>query len=74
MRNIKKEKSNLKEYSIPLVWSVWGRIKIQAYSQEEAIKIAFACETPLPATNHYIDDSLVLDDCAGIEVSDITNI
>ena len=64
------EKNKLQEYSVPLEWSMWGRIKIKAHSEEEAVKIAFGSETPLPEGN-YIDNSLMIDETGVIEIKDI---
>ena len=68
---MKNDKTELKEYSIPLVWSVCGKLKVQAHSEEEAIKIALGPDTSLPTDGNYIDDSLVVDEDGEIEVSDI---
>ena len=55
-------KNRLQEYSIPVVWNVWGRVKVQAYSEDEAKHIVLDSETPLPTDSHYIDDSLEIDE------------
>lgn len=57
----------LREYSIPVVWSMWGRLKIKAYSEEEAREIAFKPETPLPEDSGYLDDSFEIDEEGEIE-------
>lgn len=47
-------------YKVPLVWEMWGRLTVEASSEEEAVRIALAPETPLPEGS-YIDESAALD-------------
>ena len=58
-----------KRYSIPLVWQMWGRITVEAESEEEARELALG-PAPLPE-GHYLDDSAEIDEGTGIEVTDI---
>lgn len=37
-----------KQYRVPLVWSVYGHLWIEAESEDEAKEIALDAETPLP--------------------------
>lgn len=55
------------EYRIPLVWSMYGHIWIEADSEEQAIQYALGPETPLPEGN-YIDDSIEVDKDTPIEI------
>jgi len=64
-------KNRLQEYSVPVVWNVWSRVKVQAYSEEEAKQIVLDSETPLPTESYYIDDSLEIDENGEIEIYDI---
>lgn len=49
----------VKEYTIPVVWSVMGRMKIKATSLEEALLKAE--DVPLPKDSSYLDDSFEID-------------
>ena len=48
-------------YRIPLIWSMYGHINVEAESQEQAIEIALGPECPLPDGN-YLDESVQVDD------------
>lgn len=61
------EVPELREYSIPVVWNMWGKMKIKAHSEEEAREIVFAPETPLPENGGYLDDSIEIDEEGEIE-------
>ena len=58
-----------KQYSIPLVWSMWGRLTVEAESEAEAIAKALGPETSLPEGT-YLDDSIQIDEDGEIEISD----
>lgn len=47
-------------YRIPLVWSMYGHIDVEAESQEQAIDIALGPECPLPE-GEYLDESVQVD-------------
>lgn len=49
----------MKEYVIPVTWSAWGRIYVQANSLREAVEKADTM--PLPTDHDYIDDSFRVD-------------
>ena len=65
-----QEPVDLSEYSIPVVWSMCGRMKVKASSEEEARKIVFDSEIPLPTDSYYLEDSLVIDE--GSEIDNLT--
>ncbi len=48
------------KYRIPVVFTMWGIMEIEASTLEDAEKIALDTE-PLPATKYYVEDSLKLD-------------
>ena len=48
-----------KTYKIPVVYSVWGLLEVDAISLEEACEIAHSGSLPYQA--EYIDDSLEID-------------
>lgn len=48
----------MKTYKIPVIWSCYGFVNIQAENLEEAIELAE--EAPLP-DGDYIDDSFEID-------------
>lgn len=50
-----------KEYTIPLLWRVWGTIDVVADTLEEAVNKALGPNMPLPAESEYICDSLIVD-------------
>lgn len=60
----------MKEYRIALVWEMWGHITVEAESEEEARALALG-PAPLPE-GRYVDDSVAIDEEAGIEVSEIS--
>ncbi len=47
-------------YRIPLVWSMYGHIDVEAESKEQAIDIALGPECPLPE-GEYLDESVQVD-------------
>ena len=59
----------MREYRISLVWEMWGYITVEAESEKEAREIALG-PAPLPE-GHYVDDSVSIDEEAGIEVAEI---
>jgi len=64
-------KTKRKGYHIPIVWSMWGRVTVEAETKEEAIKIALDSETQLPSGS-YIDESILLDEASEIYEWDLT--
>ena len=48
------------KYRIPVVFTMWGIMEIEASTLEDAEKIALDTE-PLPATKYYVEGSLKLD-------------
>ncbi len=57
----------MKQFRIQLVWQMYGRLWVDAETEEEAKQIALDSETPLPEGN-YVDDSIQIDDICEIEV------
>lgn len=55
------------QYRIPLVWSMYGHVWVEADSEEQAIQFALDSETPLP-DGEYIDDSIEVDKDTDIEI------
>jgi hypothetical protein len=55
----RREFGKMKEYKIPVEWSVYGTIEVKAKSVEEAVKKAEEekDDYPLPTENHYIEDT-----------------
>ena len=49
----------LREYTIPVVYTVMGRMKIKAESLADALLIAE--DAPLPKDTSYVDDSFEID-------------
>lgn len=51
-----------KTYSVPVTWEVYGRVKVEANSVEEAIEIIKKDENDmsLPTESYYVDDSFGL--------------
>ncbi len=58
-----------KNYRIPLVWSMYGHVIVEAESREQAIAYALGPECPLPGGEH-LDESVQVDDLIEIEVFD----
>lgn len=52
----------MKEWSIPVTWTVCGKVKVEADTLAEAMKIARDDDgvLPLPSESDYVDDSWVL--------------
>ncbi len=50
-----------REWRIPLVWSMYGFLKIEAETKEEAIALALGPDYPLPDNGVYLDDSIMVD-------------
>ncbi len=50
-----------REWRIPLVWSMYGFLKIEAETKEEAIALALGPDYPLPDNGVYVDDSIIVD-------------
>lgn len=50
----------IKQYQIPVLWQMCGKISVKANSLEEAIDKTLR-EAPLPKDQWYIDDSLIID-------------
>ena len=50
-------------YAVPVVFSMYGKYKIEANSLKEAIKTIedYEYETGLPDEYYYVDDSLIID-------------
>lgn len=53
----------MKTWKIPVVWSCWSMMEIEADSLEEALKKAAADEAPLPdpSESYYLEDSFEID-------------
>lgn len=49
-----------KEWIIPLVWSMYGKLKVEAETLDEAVQIALDAETPLPEGD-YLSESVEVD-------------
>ena len=50
-----------KQYRIPLIWSMYGHVTVEADSVEEAIAYALGPECPLP-DGSYLDASAEVDE------------
>lgn len=48
------------EWIIPLVWSMYGKLKVEAETLKEAVQIALDAETPLPEGD-YLSESVEVD-------------
>ena len=59
-------KTKRKGFHIPIVWSMWGRVTVEADTEKEAIRIALDSETPLP-DGTYVDESIMLDEGSTID-------
>lgn len=61
----------LKEYFLPVTWSVWDKVSIKAHSLEEAISILKRdIDTiPLSTEPEYVEDSYQMDDGNGGDAS-----
>lgn len=46
----------MKTWKIPVAWQMYGFVRVEAHTLEEAFEIAAAPETPLP-DGDYVDDS-----------------
>ena len=53
------KKPTLREYTIPVVYTVMGRMKIKAESLADALLIAE--DAPLPKDASYVEDSFEVD-------------
>ena len=62
-----EKKQKLKEFYIPVEWSVWDKVTIKAYSLEEAVRILkeHIEDIPLGTEPEYIDGSYHIDDGQG---------
>lgn len=52
--------SDLKKFEVGVTWEVWGKVKVEAYSEEHAIELAKEAE--LPKNPDYIEDSFEVDE------------
>ncbi len=59
-----------REWRIPLVWSMYGFLKIEAETKEEAIALALGPDYPLPDNGVYVDDSIMVDVDGEIEMAE----
>ncbi len=59
-----------REWRIPLVWSMYGTLNIEAGTKEEAIDIALGPECPLPDNGVYLDESIMVDEDGEIEMTE----
>lgn len=50
-----------REWRIPLVWSMYGTLNIEAETKEKAIEVALGPDYPLPDNGVYLDDSIMVD-------------
>lgn len=50
-----------REWRIPLVWSMYGTLNIEAETKEKAIEVALGPDYPLPDNGVYLDDSIEVD-------------
>lgn len=51
----------MKRYGLNVVWSVYGRVWIEAESIEEAMEIANSDDTPFPPNPEYLEGSWDVD-------------
>ena len=49
-----------KEWIIPLVWSMYGKLRVEAETLDEAVQVALDAETPLPEGD-YLSESVKVD-------------
>jgi hypothetical protein len=56
------EPKKLKTFKIPCTFEMYGTLEIEAESLEEAIKIAWDDNTPLPDEKHYVDGSFKVEE------------
>jgi hypothetical protein len=56
--------ANKKTFKIPVSWEVYGEVKIEAESIEDALKIFEETQDslPLPLESNYVDGSFKLND------------
>lgn len=47
-----------KFFNVPLTWSMFGSIEVEADTPEEAYEKSLGIETPLPTESYYVDDSV----------------
>ena len=62
-----EESGKVKTYRIPLVWQMFGHVEVDAKSKAEAIEYALGPCCQLPEGD-YVNDSVEVDEDAGIEV------
>lgn len=48
------------KWIIPLFWSMYGKLKVEAETLDEAVQIALDAETPLPEGD-YLSESVEVD-------------
>ena len=70
---MKKKKTNSinskqQYHKVPLVWSMYGSVTVEAASIDEAVEIALGQETSLPDNAFYLDDSVECDKEIGAEI------
>ena len=54
------------EFSIPLVWEVYGHVRVTEDTKAQAVEYALGPECPLPDGN-YVYNSIRVDDTVEIE-------
>ena len=60
MIDLSAEMPAVRTYKIPLVWSMYGKLSVEASSLQEAIELAVGPDVPLPE-GYYLDDSICVD-------------
>lgn len=50
----------MKTYKIPVGWTMWGIMEVEANSLKEAERVALE-DAPLPTDGEYVEDSIILD-------------
>ena len=58
----------MNSYCVPLVWQMYGRVWVDAESEEKAKEIALGPDCELPQ-GEYVDDSVMVDDTVKIDVA-----
>lgn len=57
----------MKTWKIPCVWQMYGYLKIEANTLEEAIEKAYDADQGLPDDGDYIDNSFEVDEDLSVE-------
>ena len=64
--------SAMKQFTIPLTWEMYGKVRVDAETLEEAIDYVLGPECPLPEGS-YVDESVRVDHDVMNEMEGNTN-